>query len=439
MNSIKEFLPLAELLVKELIDQIDTDTINLKKAEEKIVEFINRFGHYLFQEVTNNCQEPVIEDRVIVNEKKAKYHSMRNLRFIDRFGHEIIRSRRCYTIEGQSAGYYPLDEKLGMDKCRSFSPLMTYLQSFFGACEAYDPSAKKLSKALGFNISATAVQNNTEMTGDRLEHHPFNVIPVSQQNKECDVMIVEADGTMSPQIVQKEGVEGRASLKLPTEYKECNVLAIQKYKNDEKIDEWIGGQYGPRKEFENYLHQAGLRMGQIKAKEVVFIADGAKHNWEMQMNHFPDAICILDFYHVTEHLSEFCDLFKNKSKGKKQYEKWYDMLYDGEVLQVLSEMKKALEEKISNTDEALKHYNYFTNNQNRMKYDSYKEKKLPIGSGLIEGKCKLVVNRRFKGNGMRWKKADNERVLEVRLAVFNETLEQAFDPTPQSYKIASGF
>jgi len=439
MNSIKDFVPLAELFVKELIEQIDTDTISLKRAEEKIVNFVNKIGHFMFQEVAGNCQEPVIEDRVSVNGKIAKYHSMRNLRFIDRFGQEIIRRRRCYTIEDQSAGYYPLDEKLGLDKCRRFSPLMTYLLSFFGACEAYDPSSKKLSKALGFNMSATAVQANTEMTGDRLEHHPFDVIPASQQNKECDVMIVETDGTMSPQIAQEEGVTGRESLKLPTEYKECNILVIQKFKNGNKTDEWIGGQYGPRKEFEKYLHQAGLRMGQLKAEEVVFIADGAKHNWEMQMNHFPYAICILDFYHVTEHLSEFCDLFKNKSKGKMQYDRWYDMLYDGEVLQVLSEMKKSLEDKIANTDAALKHYNYFINNQNRMQYDRYREKNYPIGSGLIEGKCKLVVNRRFKGNGMRWKKADNESVLDVRLAVFNESLEQAFTPTPQSYKLASGF
>lgn len=36
-----------------------------------------------------------------------------------------------------------------------------------------------------------------------------------------------------------------------------------------------------------------------------------------------------------------------------------------------------------------------------MDYDIYKAKGYPIGSGLVEGQCKLVVNRRFKGNGMR--------------------------------------
>jgi hypothetical protein len=62
-------------------------------------------------------------------------------------------------------------------------------------------------------------------------------------------------------------------------------------------------------------------------------------------------------------------------------------------------------------------------------------KKLQSGLNFVEyqvikGIDINIVNRRFKGNGMRWKKSDNESVLEVRLAVFNETLEQAFEPTP---------
>ena len=437
MKTINEFLPLADILVKELSEQINMGNFGLKEAEEKIVEFINKIGHLLLEDVVEAIKEPVLENHIILDGKNAFYKDMQNLRFRNRFGQEIIRSRRAYSVEGQSKGYYPLDEKFGMDKCWKYSPLMTYLQSLFGGCEPYSPASKKLSKALGFNISSTAIQNNTELTGFRLEHHPFKVIPEKKQNEECDVMVVEIDGTMSPQIMQKEGITGRKSLKLPTEYKECNIIAIEKYNNDKKIDEWTGARYGPRKIFDNYVHQSGLRMGQLKAKEIVFIADGAKHNWEIQLDNFPDSTCILDFYHATEHLSDFCELFKDKKIGRKQYDTWYEMLYEGEILQVLSEMKKSLEEKISNNDEALKHYNYFENNKSRMQYDLYREKGFPIGSGLVEGKCKLVVGKRFKGNGMRWKKADNEAVLKVRLAVLNNTLDQDFKPDPRIWKKAS--
>ena len=437
MKTINDFLPLAGILVKELSEQINLGNIGLIEIEEKIVEFINQIGHLLLKDVVERIREPVIENHIMVDGKNAFYRNMQNLRFRNRFGQEIIRNRRAYSVEGQSKGYYPFDEKIGMDKCWKYSPLMTFLQSLFGGCEPYSPASKKLSKALGFNISSTAIQNNTELTGSRLEHHPFKVIPENKQNEECNVMVVEIDGTMSPQITQKEGITGRESLKLPTEYKECNIIAVQKYKNDKKIDEWIGAQYGPRKIFDNYAHQVGLRMGQLKTEETVFIADGAKHNWEIQLDNFPGSTCILDFYHATEHLSTFCELFKNKKNGRKKYDIWYKMLYDGEIVQVLSEMKKSLEEKISNTDEALKHYNYFENNKSRMQYDLYREKGFPIGSGLVEGKCKLVVGKRFKGNGMRWKKADNEAVLKVRLAVLNNTLDQAFKPDPRMWEKAS--
>lgn len=275
---MNEFIPLAGILVKKLSEQINTGDIGLKETEEKIVEFINKIGHLMIKDVVAKIKEPVLENHVILDGKHAFYKDMQNLRFRNRFGQEIVRSRRVYSVAGQSKGYYPLDEKLGMDKCWKYSPLMTYLQSYYGGCEPFSPASDKLSKAIGFDISATALQNNSELTGSRLEHHPFNVIPENKQNEECNVMVVEIDGTMSPQIAQKEGITGRESLKLPTEYKECNIIAIQKYKNDKKINEWIGAQYGPRKIFDNYVHQAGLRMGQLMAEETVFIADGAKHN-----------------------------------------------------------------------------------------------------------------------------------------------------------------
>ena len=37
--------------------------------------------------------------------------------------------------------------------------------------------------------------------------------------------------------------------------------------------------------------------------------------------------------------------------------------------------------------------------------------------GLVEGQCKFVVARRFKGNGMGWRAHDNRCVLRTRLAL----------------------
>ena len=81
--------------------------------------------------------------------------------------------------------------------------------------------------------------------------------------------------------------------------------------------------------------------------------------------------------------------------------------------------------------------NYFPNNKQRMEYDRYQEAGWPIGSGLVEGQCKFVVGKRFKGNGMRWKKHDNECTLRTRLAYLNGELQTHFDPRPCSLKLAA--
>jgi hypothetical protein len=80
------------------------------------------------------------------------------------------------------------------------------------------------------------------------------------------------------------------------------------------------------------------------------------------------------------------------------------------------------------------HINYFQANLSRMQYNEYREGGFPIGSGLVEGGCKFVIAKRFKGSGMRWKKADNEAVLIARLAKLNG-LPEYFVPKPREWSI----
>ena len=190
--------------------------------------------------------------------------------------------------------------------------------------------------------------------------------------------------------------------------------------------------YGTLESFGLHLGRSGLAMGLERAKKLVFLSDGLRANWQICFDHFPGALQILDFYHVSEHLGEFCNLYKNLEKGQRRYGEWYEMLLDGEVLQVIAEMKAAIPELCS-SDEGWKHINYFLNSVDRMRYDEYQAANLPIGSGKVEGSCKFVVGKRFKGNGMRWKKADNIKVLRARIAKLNGYLEAHYRASPRQY------
>ena len=70
-------------------------------------------------------------------------------------------------------------------------------------------------------------------------------------------------------------------------------------------------------------------------------------------------------------------------------------------------------------------------------YKEYRDHGFPIGSGLVEGSCKFVDGKRFKGSGMRWKMAENEKVLKVRLAKMDGFLPNLFTPKPQEWTAAA--
>ena len=111
------------------------------------------------------------------------------------------------------------------------------------------------------------------------------------------------------------------------------------------------------------------------------------------------------------------------------------MLKGGQALQVVHELRRRAD-VVANRDSAIKEINYFQRNLARMDYDVYRKLGYPIGSGLVEGSCKFVVGKRFKGSGMRWKRKDNVRVLRVRAEKLNGTLQRYFKPQPQKWSFA---
>lgn len=419
----EELIATAERLVKGLQGRINSGRMGLDEAEGQILEMVNWIGDAMVQEVVAGLTEPTTANQITIGGEVAVFERVRNLRFLNRFGEEVVRPRRCYRYRNRAGGVAPLDVKLGIDGCFGFSPLMTFLICMLGADESYVRGAEKLAATLGFKVSSTAVQRTTEKTGERISDDPVEVIDEQRQEQPCSLMVVEVDGTTSPQITD---LEGRDSLRASTCYKECNLVVIEKRSGAKVVDRWTGARYGPRREFVEYAQQAGLRMGFLQAPESVFLADGARHNWDMQEMNFPGSVPILDYYHAAEHLADYCDLLPATLRAGR-HRRWRTLMWNGEVLQLIVEMKQSLT-KVTDTDAAWKQINYFTNNQDRMDYGRYRAAGWPIGSGLVEGRCKFLVARRFKGNDMRWRPHDNRCVLRTRLALLNGDLKRYFSP-----------
>ena len=415
--------------IKNLSEMVNKGDYSFIEVEEEILKIVNRIGSFIEKEILKNVQEPFSDNIIIKDDDKHPvwycFKENRNLTFVNRFGEKVSKTRRCYESPTKEK-YIPLDEQLGFTNCKGFSPMMTLLMASLGGLFPYKLSSEILSQALGFNVGSTGVQNNAEHIGQIIEENPEKIDYGTDKDQRYDLIVAEVDGTTSPQITEIEGLRGRASLKSPTEYKECNVVVIEKQigKDRKKI---YGGLYSNREAFKTYCKQFASAIGIDNGIMKAFLADGAHHNWDIADEHFPEFIQILDFYHADEHLFAFGRLFKELKRGKLFSKSHEGLLYDGKVNQVTEAMKLELDHVPNrNVKEARREIAYFIRNRNRMRYDVFREQGLPIGSGMIEAACKLVVCNRFKGNGMRWRRKDNQEILRVRLAILNGTLRKYF-------------
>jgi hypothetical protein len=85
-------------------------------------------------------------------------------------------------------------------------------------------------------------------------------------------------------------------------------------------------------------------------------------------------------------------------------------------MQVLFENKLS-NEKIKKIESAIK---YFQNNKHLMKYAEQVENNLPIGSGVTEAACKVIVKQRLCSSGMRWKEDGAKSVLALRSLTYTD-------------------
>jgi hypothetical protein len=70
---IKELLFQGMELVNELAKAIEVRGIGLEEVEERILEYVNRIGALMVQEVVDRAKEPLVENRVYVEGEEAVY------------------------------------------------------------------------------------------------------------------------------------------------------------------------------------------------------------------------------------------------------------------------------------------------------------------------------------------------------------------------------
>lgn len=310
---------------------------------------------------------------------------------------------------------YPLDEAIGLSKGERMT-LGVRERSLWAAVEvSYEKAAEFLKKFTGLEVSHKKIHKMALQEGKAIEDweedrrnkvfeggHPLEDI----NKKSPEVLYIQVDGT---------GVNDRAT----KEWMECKVGASFSQRVLISKDRfWLMDKksYASIEDVEAFGEKFFLdcvKQGVLNAKKIFFIGDGARWIHNLKDSYFPEALGVLDIWHLERELKK---ALGEEKKFLVEELKGLALKGQGrEIIRVLMEEGLRLKdpEKVKKIVDAM---DYVKNNlqwiENIPKAEGY-------GSGPVEKTVDITVARRFKKRGMSWYKKGANPLLRLRLLKLN--------------------
>ena len=127
---------------------------------------------------------------------------------------------------------------------------------------------------------------------------------------------------------------------------------------------------------------------------------------------------VLDWTHAVQNLNTVLRLVPKKARthGTVKIRMLKKLLFEGQIPTLIETIQTAFQ--LTTRSKSLKKlHSYFLANQDRMQYQQAEQRKVPLGSGVIESAIRRVVNLRLKSPGAFWTVKRAEPILFLRAQV----------------------
>jgi hypothetical protein len=211
-----------------------------------------------------------------------------------------------------------------------------------------------------------------------------------------------------------------------TEAPEAGVLVPAADGHPKRLVRSVLSSVAESKDFGKQMAREAKRRRFPEARAKAFLGDGLGWNWSIWKQHFSDLTPILDFIHVLSYLFLAAKAVHDVADDAwSQYLVWMRGAWQGEVAQVLEELRVWQTKRGAPPDDAPDHdarkilaktITYLEHNRDRMHYPEYRQAGLPVTTAWMESLVK-EVNSRVKGTEMFWNDPEGaEAILQVRAA-----------------------
>lgn len=169
---------------------------------------------------------------------------------------------------------------------------------------------------------------------------------------------------------------------------------------------------GTSEEFKKHALRAAVAAGYGTFTETVVVGDGASWIRNMCTDIFPDAIHILDLFHLKENIYKFS---KHIAKNSSDVIIWAENVIDKIENHYAVDEALACIPHIENLPDNVPNLRtYIENNRSRINYPAFRANGYFVGSGAIESTHKTIVQQRLKRAGMRWNVCGAQALLTLR-------------------------
>jgi hypothetical protein len=384
-------------------------------------------------------------------------------RYVSIFGELTIERVAYGTREGQVIERVPLDERLGLPE-GDFSYVLEDWGQRLCLKGSFAEAGQSLEMLLGLRVGVRALEQMSRVVAGhaRSFHDSLAAPPASEEGP---LMVVTADGKGVP-MRRPEPEDGPRPHHRRAKGEKANkkqmacvgaVYSIDPFvrKADEIIDEVLRDKKAKERPEPQHKHVWAEMTREVEgqppvtAKEglfchltdeltarnlghdrpVVCLMDGERALWDARAVYFPEAVGILDLFHVLERFWAVAHCFhKEGSDEAREFvgQRLRDLL-QGRVGYVIGGLRRRLKAgKLSGPKKKVVRatVEYLANNREHMRYDEYLAAGYPIGSGVAEGACRHLVKDRMEQTGMRWTVEGAQAMLHVRALYLNDQWEE---------------
>ena len=343
-------------------------------------------------------------------------------------------------------GFAPRDRALGIEET-SLSPALTRMTGLVGSMVSFEEGSELLAQLAGIKLNAKHVERSAEALGRQIaEDERRHVVPAAA-DQIAPTLLLGMDGTGAPmrssEVAGREGKQPDGSAKT-REVKICTIWSAEGRDEEGVPVRDVGSvSYSAAIEsastldtdkvpspFAQRVVREATRRGFDRASRRVVLGDGAPWIWNLATEQFPDAIQIVDRFHVKQHLSELAKAILGTAGQAAKT--WAGLRHDELDEGRLDDLLGAIEPYVSDNEEARKCHGYITENRKRMTYPDFHAQGLCTSTGVVEAGCRVVVGTRLKRAGMHWTVRGADAIIALRCSRLSGRFEDFWERRSKS-------